>query len=164
MEAFMSGAALEQVAAQTAAATSPVHAEDLVAISPAEAARRTTFDGEHLPKMPATRRVIPPPFRRPRFDLDRHGRQWTNCRADMVEKDDMVAVGGQAFRVASTETVIRYETVAGIPDVAVGMKILLTGIAGNQVAFEPGQDVRAFRQAELWPSGRAGGAWTSAPG
>lgn len=165
VEAFMSDAALEQVSRQTAEAAAPVHAEDLTPITKAEATARTTFDGEHLPKMPATRRVIPPPFQRPRFDLDRHGRDWTTCRVDDVKKDDMVAIGGQAFRVAcDAELVIRYETIAGIPDVAVGMKVIITGIAGNRVPFDPGSNVRAFRLAELWPPGRDSGAWTSAAG
>jgi hypothetical protein len=164
VEAFMSDAALEQVDAQTAAAAAPVHAEDLIPISKAEAARRTTLDGEHLPMMPATRRVIPPPFQRPRFDLDRHGRDWTTCRADDVAPGDMVAVDGTSFRVATVEPVLRYAVVAGIPDVAVGMKVIITGIAGNQLVCEPGSNVRAFRLAELWPPGRDSGDWTSAAG
>jgi hypothetical protein len=159
VEAFMSDAALQQVEQQTRAASAPVHAEDLVPISKAEAAARTTFDGEHLPRVPATRRVIPAPFRRPRFDLDRHGRDWTTCRADDVAPGDMVAVDGTSFRVAAVEPVLRYEVVAGIPDVAVGMKVIITGIAGNQLVFEPGSNVRAFRLAELWPPGRDGGGW-----
>jgi hypothetical protein len=153
VEAFMSDAALEQVGRQTAAAAAPVHAEDLVPITKAEAAARTTFDGEHLPRVPSTRRVIPAPFRRPRFDLDRHGRTWSACRADAVKKGDMVAVDGTSFRVDAVETVIRYETVAGIPDVATGMKVIITGIAGNQVVLDPGSSVRAFRLAELWRTG-----------
>lgn len=166
VEAFMSDAALEQVDRQTRAAAEPVHAEDLVPITKAEAAARTTFDGEHLPKVPSTRRVIPAPFRRLRFDLDRHGRSWASCRADAVAPGDMVAVEGTAFRVAAVETVIRYETVAGIPDVATGMKVIITGIAGNQAEFEPGSNVRAFRQAELCAvvAGGARESWTSAAG
>lgn len=165
VEAFMSDAALEQVDAQTAAAAAPVHAGDLIPISKAEARTRTTLDGEHLPMMPATRRVIPEPFRRQRFDLDRHGRDWTTCPAEAVKKDDMVAVDGQAFRVAcDAETVIRREPVAGYSGVAVGMKVIITGIAGNRVAFDPGTRVRAFRLAELWPPGRDSVAWTSAAG
>jgi hypothetical protein len=162
VEAFMSDAALSQVEQQTRAASAPVHAEDLVPITKAEAASRVTFDGEHLPRAPATRRVIPAPFRRPRFDLDRHGRTWGNCRADAVKTGDMVAVDGTAFRVAGVETVIRYEMVAGIPDVATGMKVIITGIAGNQVVFEPGSSVRAFRQAELCAAAEgARESWTS---
>lgn len=144
VEAFMSEGALEEVAASTAQAT--VHAEDLQPITKAEAAARTTFDGEHLPRAPRTMRVLPPPFKRPRFDLDRHGRAWQTCRADEVAEGDVVPDIG---RIAATRTDIRYETVAGIPDVATGMKVILTGIDGNAVAFDPGQPVRAFRLAEL---------------
>jgi hypothetical protein len=144
MEAFISDAALEEVARNTSAAAT-VREQDMVPITKAEAARRTTFDGEHLPRVPSTRRVLPAPFRRERVSLDRHGRAWTTCRADKVEKGDVVPDVG---RVESTEQVLRYETVAGVPDVAVGMKTILTGVAGNRVAFDPGFTVRAFRQAE----------------
>lgn len=146
MEAFMSDAALDQVAVQTAAAAAPVYAEDLRPITKAEAQRRTTFDGETLPKVPAARRVIPAPFQRPRFDLDRHGRNWTTCDAEDVKKGDMVPDIGRIG--CDAEIVIRYETVAGIPDVAVSMKVILTGISGNRVPFEPGTRVRAFRLTE----------------
>lgn len=165
IEAFMPDAVLEQVAANTANAA-PVREQDLVPISHAEAARRTLFDGESLPRVPATRRVLPAPFRRERVSLDRHGRQWTTCRADQVKAGDVVPDVG---RIESAETVTRYQVVAGVPDVAVGMKILLTGVAGNRVAFEPGEDVRAFRLAELWRPGAARAAresriWGAGPG
>jgi hypothetical protein len=146
MEAFMSDAALAQVERQTAAAAAPVHAEDLIPISKAEAARRTTLDGETLPNMPATRRVIPAPFRRERIDLDRHGREWTSCPAEDVKKGDMVVDVGRIDRDA--ELVTLRGTVAGVTDVATGMEVVLTGIAGNQVKFAPGSRVRAFRLAE----------------
>ena len=145
VEAFMSEEAIAEVTVQSAAAAAPVHAEDLRPISPAEAATRSTFNGEALPRHPVPRRVIPAPFRRPRFDLDRHGRTWQVPRADEVAEGDVVVDFG---KVAATETVIRYETVAGIPDVATGMKVILTGVAGNRAAFEPGARVRAFRLAE----------------
>lgn len=153
VEAFMSEAALNEVAANTAQAT--VHAEDLVPITKAEAAERVTFDGEHLPKVPRTMRVLPPPFQRPRFDLDRHGRTWQTCRADAVEPGDVVPDVG---RIAEVDTDIRYETIAGIPDVATGMKVILVGIDGSRTAFDPAQQVRAFRLAELctvWPTSAA---------
>ena len=165
VEAFMSDGALEEVQARSSA---PVHAEDLVPITKAEAARRTTFDGEHLPRVPSTRRVLPAPFRRERVSLDRHGRAWQSCRADAVEPGDVVPEIG---RIAGTDFDIKYETVAGVPDVATGMKVILTGIDGNSAAFDPGQHVRAFRLAELctvlptsaaaWGSARTG---TPAPG
>jgi hypothetical protein len=156
VEAFLSDGALAQQESATRAAMAPVHAADLRPISHAEAARRTTFDGTSLPRMPAARRVIPEPFKRPRFDLDRHGRDWVTCPAENVAAGDMVAAGGSAFRVRSVEQVTRRETVAGVPDVATGVKILITGIAGNQAEFELGQRVRAFRLAELWQRGAAG--------
>lgn len=162
VEAFMSDAAVAQVEAQTAAAAEPLHAADLVPISKQEAARRIAFDGEHLPKAPATRRVIPPPFQRPRFDLDRHGRTWQSCPVEKVSEGDMVTDLGRVAR--DPEILISRETVAGIPDVATGMKVILTGIAGNQLSYEPGQSVRAFRKAELWPPGRDPGWRTSAAG
>ena len=155
VEAFMSEQALNEVAQRTAA-NATVRQEDLVPITKAEAARRTTFDGEHLPRVPATRRVLPAPFRRERVSLDRHGRAWQSCRADAVQAGDVVPEVG---RVAGIDTDIRYETVAGIPDVATGMKVILVGIDGSRTAFNPAQQVRAFRLAELctgWPTSAAG--------
>jgi hypothetical protein len=146
VEAFMSDAALEQVDRQTAVAAQPLHAEDLVPISKAEAARRTTFSGDSLPSMPATRRVIPPPFRRPRISIDHHGRSWTTCPVEAVRPGDMVVDVGRV--ACPPETVTAREAVAGVPDVATGMRVILTGVAGNQVPFSPGSRVRAFRLPE----------------
>lgn len=143
MEAFMSDASLEAVAAQTAAA--PVHAEDLVPISPAEAARRTTFDGQTLPNMPVTRRVIPPPFQRQRINISRHGRTWQPCRAEDVQLGDTVPDVGL---VTGRRVVTRYAKVAGVPDVAVGRKVILTGKGGIERAFDPTELVRAHRRSE----------------
>jgi hypothetical protein len=141
IEAFMPDAVLEEVAGRTG----PVHQEDMVPITRAEAANRVRFDGEHLPRAPRTARVLPAPFQRQRIDISRHGRAWTQCRADEVAAGDVVPDVG---RIALVEPVIRYETVAGVPDVAVGMKVILTGVAGNRVAFEPGETLRAFRLVE----------------
>ena len=167
VEAFMSEGALAEVAASTAA-NATVRQEDLVPITKAEAARRTTFDGEHLPRVPATRRVIPAPFRRDRVSLDRHGRAWQSCRADSVAAGDVVPEVG---RVAAVDFDIRYETVSGVPDVATGMKVILVGIDGARTALDPAQQVRAFRLAELctgWPTSAAARAsaqtGTRAPG
>jgi hypothetical protein len=156
IEAFMSEGAIEQVTAQTAAASAPVHAEDLRAISPAEAATRSTFNGETLPGHPVPRRVIPAPFQRPRIAIDHHGRGWVTCAVEKIAEGDMVVDIGRI--ACDAETVIRYGTVAGIPDVAVGMKVVLTGISGNRVPFEPGTRVRAFRLVELWLAMAAGAA------
>jgi hypothetical protein len=151
VEAFMSEESVAQVAEQSAAASAPVHAGDLRAISPAEAARRSTFNGETLPGHPVPRRVIPEPFQRPRVSLvsvdgPTHGRAWVSCPAEKITEGDMVVDIGRIARDA--ETVLRYETVAGVPDVAVGMKVILTGVSGNRVPFEPGTRVRAFRLVE----------------
>jgi len=150
VEAFMSDAAVEQAEQQTAAASAPVHAEDLRPITAAEAAVRSTFDGETLPGHPVPRRVLPEPFRRPRIDIEHHGRQWTTCPVERITEGDMVVDVGRIARDA--ETVIRREAVAGVPDVAVGMKVILTNVVGSQVSFELGVRVRAFRKAELWPA------------
>lgn len=162
VEAFMSEDSIAQAEQQTAAASAPVHAEDLRPISRAEAATRSTFNGETLPSHPVPRRVLPAPFQRPRIAIEHHGRSWTTCPAEKITEGDMVVDIGRI--ACDAEPVIRYETVAGIPDVAVGMKVILTGVSGNRVAFEPGTRVRAFRLAELWLPGRGSGAWTSGPG
>jgi hypothetical protein len=163
IEAFMSTESLEQVEKQTQAAAAPLQAADLVPITKEEGARRTRFNGESLPSAPATRRVIPPPFQRPAINLVSagHGREWTMCPAEDVKEGDMVVDVGRIARDA--ETVIRYETIAGIPDVAVSMKVILTGVTGNQLAYQPGQRVRAFRLAELCRvAGAARRSWTLA--
>jgi hypothetical protein len=145
MEAFMSDATLEAAEQATAAAAAPVHAEQLVPISAAEAARRTTFDGETLPRLPRPARVIPAPFRRDRISIDRHGRAWATVPARLVAAGDVVPGIG---RVTENRAVTRYETVAGVPGVATGMKNILFGAGGIEQAFEPGEHVRAFRLAE----------------
>jgi hypothetical protein len=142
VEAFMSDASLNE--AERSMAALPVHQGDLVPISPAEAASRTTFDGESLPSLPKLRRVIPEPFRRERVSLDRHGRAWQNCRADLVAKGDVVPGVG---RVVKTEHKISYGTVAGMSDVATGMSVVITGVGGNVLNLQPGDSVKAFRPA-----------------
>jgi hypothetical protein len=144
MDAFMSDESLAQVEAQTAAAATPVHAEDLVPISAGEAAERTTIRGETLPRMPTTRRVIPAPFRRPSIRITHHGRAWQPCRAEDVEVGDTVPDLGL---VTDRQIVTRYATVAGVPDVAIGMKVILTGAGGIEQAFDLTEPVRAHRKA-----------------
>jgi hypothetical protein len=142
MEAFMSDAALEQVEAQSTAAAAPVHAESLQPITQAEAGRRTTFGGETLPGLPSTRRVIPAPFRRPSINISHHGRTWQPCRAEEIVPGDTVPGVGV---VASAEPVTRYEAVAGVPDVAIGVKVIITGISGISQAFDPAEQLQAHR-------------------
>lgn len=152
IEAFMSDAALEQAERSTRASTEPVHAEDLRPISRAEAARRTTFDGEHLPGVPATRRVIPPPFRRPSARGGQHGKVWQSVRADHVHQDDMTECVG---KVASAVSRLHREEVAGVPDVAAWVEVVLTGVGGVTVTVNAAAPVRVFRPAsgEAAPAG-----------
>ena len=144
MEAFMSDASLEAASAATGLAAAPVREENLRPITAAEAARRATFDGEALPGHPVPRRVLPAPFRRQQISIEHHGRSWVSCRADQVAVGDTVPDIG---RVTENRSVLRYAKVAGVPDVAVGMKNILIGAGGVEQAFEPGDIVRAFRLA-----------------
>lgn len=143
IEAFMSDDALQQAENATRAAAEPVHAEDLRPISRAEAATRTTFDGEHLPGLPATRRVIPPPFRRDRIAVDHHGKTWQSIPADEVSAGDMTELVG---KVVLVQSVLRRDTISGYRDVAVGTDIILTGAGGVTVAVDAAARVRVFRR------------------
>jgi hypothetical protein len=143
IEAFMSDAALEQAERNTRAASTPVHAEDLRPISKEEAAARTTFGGEHLPSLPATRRVIPPPFRRPGACGGQHGKTWQPVPADQVNAGDMTELVG---KVALVQSVLRRDTISGYPDVAVGTDITLTGIGGVTVTVTSTSQVMVFRR------------------
>jgi hypothetical protein len=146
MEAFMSDASLEQARTATAAQVAPVHQQDLVPITAAEATARTTFNGTSLPKHPVPRRVIPAPFRRDRIAISHHGRAWTTCLAREVAPGDVVPEVGL---ITENRTVTRYAAVAGVPHVATGMKHILIGAGGNELALEPGDTVRAFRLTGL---------------
>ena len=143
IESFMSDAALEQVERQTRAATTPVHAEDLRPISSAEAAARTTFGGEHLPSLPARRRVIPQPFRRPGARGGQHGKTWQSVLADQVVPGDMTELVG---KVNTAEPVLRRATVAGHHNVAVATDIILTGVGGVTATVTSTAQVAVFRR------------------
>lgn len=145
VEAFMSDTALSQVQAQTEQVARAVPAESLTPISKAQAAELTRFDGEHLPAIPRTQRVIPPPFRRPRIDISHHGRTWQRIAVEDVAEGDTVPGIGLVVR---TETVRRFARVDGHPDVVEGMKVILTGKGGARVAFDLGERVLAHRLAE----------------
>jgi hypothetical protein len=132
-----------------------VHAEDLVPISKAEAARRTMFDGEHLPAAPATRRVIPAPYRRDRVIGGKHGKKWNEVRANQILKGDIIPDVGLVTEVEGT---VRYETRGEILNstapylcstddtlVAVGTDIHVTGAGGNEMTFDSKTNVRVFR-------------------
>lgn len=174
VEAFMSDAALEQVARQTRESKEAVHAEQLVPISKAEAARRRTQTGETLPNMPATRRVIPPPFRRPRIEAGSHGKTWQYVAATGVAAGDIVpdvglVVDMQEQVVYSTRgeilgagfegdlelpTTVSGKVIdaAGLPvlnpdeKVAVGIAYVVIGDGGNVKAFRDTDQVRVFRK------------------
>lgn len=171
VESFLSDNALRQIEDQTRKAATPVHAENLRPISSAEAQRRTTFDGETLPNMPATRRVIPPPFKRPRIELGHHGKEWTVLRAAQVQAGDLVPDIGL---VTSVEERTVYQTrgeILGVssleegdvafntsPDkkidfgdlsqkVAVGIAVVISGGSGTVKAFRERDEVRVFRKS-----------------
>jgi hypothetical protein len=145
MEAFMSDASLEQVERQTAQAASAVPAESLTPISAAQAAEMTRFDGETMPNLPRTRRVIPPPFQRQRISITRHGRRWMPCLAEDVRPGDTVPGIGL---VTARQVVRRHESVAGTSGVTVGMKVILTGKGGTSVSLDAHERVQAHRLAE----------------
>jgi hypothetical protein len=145
MEAFMSDASLEQVERQTAQAAAAVPAESLTPISAARAAEMTRFDGETLPNLPRTRRVIPAPFQRQRISITRHGRRWMPCLAEDVRPGDTVPGVGL---VTARQVVRRHESVAGASGVTVGMKVILTGKGGASVTLDAHERVQAHRLAE----------------
>jgi hypothetical protein len=157
VEAFMSDAALAQVEAQSRAAATPVHAEQLIPISAAEGRRRRTFSGEGLPDFPQARRVIPPPFRRPSISAGRHGKTWGFIEAQSILNDDLII--GIGLVVAVEEKVV-YATKAelgislpGVDEdfeerVAIGIAIVVTGKGGEVRAFRERDQVKVFRRHE----------------
>lgn len=145
MEAFMSDRSLEMVEQQTAQAAAAVPAESLTAISPAQAAEMTRFDGETMPNLPRTRRVIPAPFARQRISITHHGRRWMPCAAGDVQVGDTVPGIGL---VTARQVVRRTEAVAGTSGVTTGMKVILTGKGGTSVSLDVGERVQAHRLAE----------------
>jgi len=145
MEAFMSDESLAMVEQNTAQAAAAVPAESLTPISAAAAAEMTRFNGETLPNLPRTRRVIPAPFQRQRISITRHGRRWMPCAAEDVQVGDTVPGIGL---VTGREVVRRHEPVAGVSGVTVGMKVILTGKGGITVPLDFGERVQAHRLAE----------------
>lgn len=141
LEAFLSDETLQAAKDATDAAAAPVHAQDLKPISPAEAAARRTQRGESLPSMPAMRRVIPAPHRRPSVTGGSHGKSWRSVRADQVAEDDIIPDLGKVTAVAERQ--IR-ERVAG-HDVLTGLEVTVTGAGGITRSFAPDAPVRVFR-------------------
>jgi hypothetical protein len=141
VEAFMSDSALEAAEKAARAASGPVHAEDLRPISRAEAAARTTFDGHSLPDVPAPRRVIPAPFRRPQVTGGSHGKTWQPVRADQVRPGDIIPDLGRVTRVDEHGI---YEDIGG-HDALTGIEVVLTGAGGVVRVLDCADQVRAFR-------------------
>jgi hypothetical protein len=149
----------------------PVHAETLVPISKAEATRRTTFDGDSMPRFPATRRVIPAPYRRDRVVGGKHGKTWTTLLAGDVRPGDIVPDIGlvvdrsERTVYATREHVTRGEeafyrplvSLVSGPDgklpeghdpddlVAIEPAFAITGAGGKVVIFSYRAEVRVFR-------------------
>jgi hypothetical protein len=146
----------------------PVHAETLVPISKAEATRRTTFDGDSMPRFPATRRVIPAPYQRDRVTGGRHGKAWTTVLAGAVRPGDIVPdIGLVVGRDERTVYVTREHVAEGSaqgnrvvsghggklpegysPDdlVAIEPAFAITGAGGKTVIFSHRAEVRVFRR------------------
>lgn len=146
IEAFLSDDAVQQIEAASAVNTQPLHAESLRPITLGEANARTTFNGESLQNMPAPRRVIPPPFRRPRIDGGSHGKTWQNVRAEQVVAGDIIPEIGL---VTASHEVIRRETIAGRVGVASRIQWVVQGAGGVTRAFSPEAQLTVFRKAEL---------------
>lgn len=144
----------------------PVHAENLVPISKAEARRRTTFDGESMPKFPATRRVIPAPYRRDRVVGGSHGKSWRTLIAGAIRVGDIITDLGlvvdrrEVTAYATREHVaagmahsnLMYADVDGIPEgveeedlVAIEPGYFIIGAGGKGAIFRCNAEVKVFR-------------------
>jgi hypothetical protein len=146
VEAFLSDTTLSEI--EKATRPPPVHAENLIPITPQSAAAHRTQHGEKLPSMPVQRRVIPAPFRRPRISAGSHGKTWQSCRAGEVAVGDIVPDVGQV--VYAGERVI-HESLEGY-DVAVGLRVVLAGKGGVVQVHRPEARLQVFRAVsrELW--------------
>jgi hypothetical protein len=119
-----------------------VRAQDLLPISKAEAARRTAFDGESLPHAPATKRVIPAPFRRDRISGGKHGKSWREMAAESVEVGDIIPDVGL---VRAVHKRIRYEGEGKLGPIAAGLDVFVTGGDGRTHRSDARDTVRVFR-------------------
>lgn len=148
IEELISESTLEADAAAKARRSAPVHAGALKPISKAEAARRTTFDGQSLPRLPSTRRVIPEPFRRPVISLSlpwEPKKVWSYVRADQVLAGDIVPDIGLVQSVSqTTRREVLATPVMGWTDVAVGTDVTITG-PERYVTVDATDQVRVFR-------------------
>lgn len=136
----------------------PVHAENLVPISSQQGAemRRIDPDSGTLPLFPATRRVIPAPYRRDRVTGGSHGKAWTLVTAEQVRKGDIITDLGLVVHVDEQVvhgTVGEFASTAALSgghwtrddEVATGRRYVVTGAGGRQAAFPAGREVKVFR-------------------
>jgi len=150
IEQLVSGKGLAQIEQARARRTRPIRADQLVPISKADAARRTmlTRDGE-LPLMPATRRVIPAPFQRPRIVVSAvggHQKTWQSVRVDEVQEEDIITDLG---RVVAIREIIRRDDIGTVKDVAIGVTVVLVGAGGKVAAFDdPYERIQVFRKED----------------
>jgi hypothetical protein len=155
IEAMVSGAAMEHLEDRLNASKAPIHYEDLTPVMKGDPRiQPPRLNGVDLPKVPQMRRVIPPPFQRPRLDISHTTRKWTRTRADQVQCDDIVVDIGKVMDVAHrTEHKLRSELLpagTGGPDtmVAVGDLVILTGMGGIRKAFAPSAVLRVFTEQD----------------
>lgn len=144
---------------QTTSARAPVHAENLIPISPSEGAAMRQIDPESgsLPRFPATRRVIPAPFQRDCITGGSHGKAWTLVTADQIRKGDIIPDLGL---VVDVQDEVRREKIAdlvapedlqnvsiGSPEgfAAAGTQHIVTGAGGKVVTFPSHAEVKVFR-------------------
>lgn len=135
----------------------PVHAENLIPITPAEGAKMRQITPGSLPKMPATRRVIPAPYKRDRVVGGSHGKAWTLVRGEQVREGDIITGVGL---VTNVEVGVVYDDISrhhnhlvdvvveGCPGcfpVATATEYTVTGAGGNVVTYVAGAEVKVFR-------------------
>lgn len=143
VEAFLSDSTLAEIEKATQAAAAPLPASSLIPITAGEAAARRTQSGEQLPKMPAPRRVVPPPFQRPRISAGSHGKAWQGARADQVREGDIVPDVGL---VIYADEKVLYDEVAGVRT-AVSTRVVLAGKGGVVRVYHPSLLLQVFREA-----------------
>ncbi len=138
-------------------AQTTVRAQDLIPISKADAARRTTFGGETMPSLPKSRRVIPAPYRRDRVVGGKHGKSWHEMAAAGVEPGDIIPDVGL---VQAVSTEVRHGalwaqhihedagTVDGCPGCfapAEGLDVIVYGGDGQPSRYDSKVILRVFR-------------------
>lgn len=101
-----------------------------------------------LDMVPSMRKTIPAPFKRPRIDIDHHGKTWGYLRARDVAAGDIVVDFGKIERVTPY---VHHEpdfTSRGRPTVATREGIILTNIAGDGMDVDSHEQLRVFRVHE----------------